>query len=93
MDVIPIKALFDKQGKLNVKSAVRSALLEADVIIGVDVASQRQFTVFGTPAFEETVRVGTDVAMHTVRVEIDEQAGELNRLVELVQSIKGRPST
>jgi hypothetical protein len=89
MDIIPLKTLF-KDGSACLNSDARGALMAADVIIGVDVESQNEFTVFGTPAFEETVRVGQSVALRTVRIEFDLNANELDKLVSLVRTIKGR---
>jgi hypothetical protein len=91
MDVVSMKALFGETGGTSLSPEARAALARADVIVGVDVATQREFTIFGTPAFEETVQLDTDVAMNTVRVELDESAGELHKLVALVRAIKARP--
>lgn len=68
----------------------RATLARAEVIIAVDVNTQREFTVYGTPSFEETVQIGRDVALDTVRVELDEAADDLEKLGMLVQTIKGR---
>ncbi len=86
-----MKSLFGEKGSADLSPDARAALAQADVIVGVDVATQREFTIFGTPAFEDTVQLGTEVAMNTVRVELDEVAGDLNRLVALVRAIKARP--
>jgi len=91
MDVVSMKDLFSDTGRPDLSPDARTALAQADVIVGVDVATQREFTIFGTPSFEETVQLNTEVAMNTVRVELDEGAGELNKLVALVRSIKARP--
>lgn len=83
MNMIPIKALFDT-------AEAREALAEADVVIGVDVASQRAFTVFGTPALEESIQISRGGALRMVRISLDKETGELDQLVALVQAIKGR---
>jgi hypothetical protein len=67
----------------------RAALAAADVIIGVDTASQREFTVFGTPALESTTSLKKLTAMRVVRVSLDCNNKELERLMALVQHIKG----
>ncbi len=67
----------------------RAALAEADVITGLDVNTQREFTVFGTPPLESTVTLKRPSAMRVVQVRIDGSAGSLAKLVALVQDLKG----
>ncbi len=67
MHVISMKSLFRGQGEADVSPEIRAALAQADVIVGVDPATQREFTIFGTPSFEDTVQLDTVVAMNTVR--------------------------
>jgi hypothetical protein len=86
MDVISMESLFDdSQG---IRAERRVAIARADVIIGVDSATQNEFTVFGTPALEESVLIGKEVAMRTLRIGINETRGELEKLVALVRAIK-----
>jgi hypothetical protein len=84
MDTIPIEMIVP-----NLTATARSALVEADVIIGVDTASQREFTVFGTPALESTMSLKRLSAMRVVRVTLDCSNKELERLIALVRGIKG----
>ncbi|MBI3840174.1 MAG: hypothetical protein HY288_19810 [Planctomycetia bacterium] len=86
MQIIPIEALFAER----LSTGPRAALAKAEVIIGVDVPSQRQFTLFGTPALEESVQIGKRQALRTVRIEFNAQTGDLDKLVALIQLIKGR---
>ncbi len=88
MDVIPIDSLFDETPGQGIRPDRRVAIARADVIIGVDAATQNEFTVFGTPALEESVRLGKQVAMRTLRIGISESKGELEKLVALVRAIK-----
>lgn len=90
MEVHSIKSLFGSGGAAKLTDEARTAIQQADVIIGVDSGSQREFTVFGTPSLEQTMQVGEEVSMDTLRVEIDEKAGDLARLISAVRSIKGR---
>ena len=83
MTIIPIQSLVDA-------ADARSAVAEADVVIGVDLASQRAFTVYGTPALEESIQIGREGAVRTVRGGFDQKSGELEQLMALVRSIKGR---
>ncbi len=90
MEIIPIQALFDEEQAAGREAPYRRALARAEVILGIDVARQREFTVFGTPAMEETVRIGKQQALRTVRIELDAENGELEKLVALVRTVKGR---
>ncbi len=66
-----------------------AALAEADVVIGVDGATQREFTVFGTPPLESTVNFRKPGAMRIVRVLLNASAGELDKLMLLLRATKG----
>jgi hypothetical protein len=85
MEIIPIEELLDGARG----AGPRRALARAEVIIGVDLPSQRQFTVFGTPALEETVIIGQTQALRTVRIDLNAEEGDLDKLVALVRVIKG----
>jgi hypothetical protein len=67
----------------------RAALAEADVIIAVDSATQREFTVYGRPSLESTTSLKKPTAMRTVRVRVDCASGELEKLLDLVRAVKG----
>jgi len=84
MDTIRIEAIVPKLG-----ANERAVLAAADVIIGVDTASQREFTVFGTPSLESTTSLKKLSAMRVVRVSLDCNNRELERLLKLVRRIKG----
>jgi hypothetical protein len=75
---------------VNPSAAARAALAEADVIIGIDMATEREFTVFGIPSLQSTATLKRPSAMRTVRVSFDFQAGELDKLIALVRAAKGR---
>lgn len=90
MDIIPIRSLLDEEQGASAGTDYRRMLARAEVILGIDVARQREFTVFGTPAMEETIRIGKQQALRTVRIELDAESDELEKLVALVRSVKGR---
>jgi hypothetical protein len=66
----------------------RAALAEADVITGIDVQSQREFTLFGTPPLESTATLKRPSAMRVVQVRIDGSPAALERLIKLVRDLK-----
>jgi hypothetical protein len=84
MDPIPIDAILPSPS-----AAARAALAAADVIIGIDQASQRQFTVYGTPPLESTTNLKRLSAMRVVQVLLDCNNQELERLMAVVRQIKG----
>jgi hypothetical protein len=86
MEIRSIRFLAEAE---NDQAELRRLIRRAEVVLAVDTATQREHTLFGTPSFVETVRIGHDVALETLRVEIDENAGELDQLSKLVQSVKG----
>lgn len=88
MDVITIAALFDDSDAERA-AGYRNALAEADVVLGIDVSTQREFTVFGTPALEETIRLPSEQALRTLRVELSEPNSDLDKLTALVRILKG----
>ena len=84
MKVLPIDALGSK-----LDEDTRALVAEADVIIGVDRLTQREFTVFGTPSLESTVTIKKPTAMQVVQVSLDFETGELEELAAIVREIKG----
>lgn len=84
MKVLPIESLG---AKLTEDS--RALLAEADIIIGIDQVTQREFTVFGTPSLESTITMKKPSAMQVVQVTLDFNSGELEELAQLVREIKG----
>ena len=84
MKVLPIESLG-----ATLTEDSRALLAEADIIIGVDLVTQREFTVFGTPSLESTITMKHPSAMQVVQVPLDFNSGELEELAELVREIKG----
>ncbi len=67
----------------------KAALAAADIVIGIDPSSSREFTVFGTPALESTTSLKKLSAMRVVRVTLPNGPVDLERLTVLVRRIKG----
>jgi len=88
-DVIPIAALFDEAYGPNLSDDPRSDLHAADIIMGVDVMSQREFIVYGRDLLER-IAAGTQATEASMmRIGIDQDADELQRMIALVITIKG----
>ena len=70
----------------------RAALVAADVVIGVDRGTEREFTVYGMPSLETTTLMRQPSAMQILRVLVDCNNQELDRLLVLVRDVKGLDS-
>jgi hypothetical protein len=88
--VIPIEALFDESLGPNLSSDPRLALHKANVIIGVDVMNQREFLVYGRNTLKRIVASGVAELVPVLRIGLDQDSDELEKLLALVQIIKGQ---
>jgi hypothetical protein len=91
-DVIPIHALFAADGiNPNPEHAdeIRQALHDAEVIFGVDVMSQHEFLVYGRHVPQQVLDTGQERDVHVLRIGLDMETDELERLVALVRVVKG----
>jgi hypothetical protein len=88
--IIPFEALFAADGiNPNPECDPRPELHRADVILGVDVMSGREFLVYGRKALEEIVATGETREHAVVRIGIDQETDQLEKLSALVQVVKG----
>ena len=88
-DVISIAALFDEAYGPNLSDDPQPDLRAADIIMGVDVMSQREFIVYGRDLLER-IAVGTQATKTSImRIGVDQDTDELQRLLALVTTIKG----
>jgi hypothetical protein len=67
----------------------RPALAAVEVILGVDVMTGREFLVYGRDALERIVRSRRPTPMRMLKVELDQETNELERLLALVRLTKG----
>ena len=70
--------------------STRAEIAEADVIVAVDLSSQAEFTVYGTPPLESTISLKHPLAMKTVRIAFNRKSGGLDKVVAMVRTVKGR---
>jgi hypothetical protein len=88
---IPIHALFDENGTGPNPGANPSTVIrDASVIVGVDVMSGREFLVFGRQALEAASNSDKPIDMAVLKVALDQETDELERLLALVHVIKGQ---
>jgi hypothetical protein len=90
--VIPINALFGKGFGPNLSTPLdsRQELRDADVILGMDVMSRSVFLIYGQDVLEDLARTGEARHLRVLRIGLDQETEELERLVALVETVKGR---
>ena len=92
MDTISIHALFHTDGiNPNESGPIdpRRIMDSADVIIAVDVMSRRESLVFGRQVLASIVRENIARGVRVLRVELDMDTDELERLLALTLVVKG----
>ena len=77
---------------VNAASSTTGGSVAADVVIGIDRQTEREFTVYGMPSLETTTLIRQPSAMQILRVIVDCNNQELDRLLVLVRDAKGLDS-
>ena len=85
---VTIHQLTDDQGTDG--AAARELLKNAEVIIGVDVMSQREFLVYGRELLSEIGESAAPREVPVLHVELDQETRELEWLCAAVTALKGR---
>jgi hypothetical protein len=89
---IPIDALF-APGSVQPNfdnNDPRPAVHRADIIFGVDVVSEREFLVYGKETLDRILSTGKAENCAVLKVELDQNTDDLEKLIALVQVVKGR---
>lgn len=89
-NIIPIEALLGESPRADLPADPRDELADADVIVAVDEVSQQEFLTYGREVLQGVVDRGMAKSLQVVYVGIDRDAGELEKLCELVRIVKGR---
>ena len=80
-DVIPIEALFDESGTgPNLRADPRHALNDAEVVIGVDVMTQREHLIYGRELLQQIAGGKLSRSGKVIRIGIDDETEELEKL-------------
>lgn len=84
--VMPIAALFDEDCGRNLNSSPQDTLREAAIILGV--TSEREFLVYGKETLEAMAQ-GQPRKARVLRVGLDQETDELEKLIALIRAVKG----
>ena len=88
---ISIDALFDESGTgPNLSADPRPELHAADLIFGVDRMSGRKFLVYGADALRNVIKTGESESFYVLRIELDQETDDLERLIALMEVVKGK---
>ena len=68
----------------------RDELSDAEVIVAVDWTTQQEVLVFGRQTLQQIVDSGSTEARHVMRVGIERNSDDLEKLRDLVKTVKGR---
>ena len=75
------------------KAAAQASLHDADVIIGRDVETDREFVVYGRDTLQSVASGDDEAAGYNIvciELYLYSQEDELEQLLEVVRSVKGR---
>jgi hypothetical protein len=89
--LIPINSLFDTSGVApNLETDPRQELKDAEVIFGVDVMTRDQFLLYGRPTLKRISEGGESRSVKVMRIELDQDSDDLERILALMEVVKGR---
>jgi hypothetical protein len=89
-NVVPIEALFGEAPMPSLPADPRDDLADADVVVAVDVMSQREVLVYGRETLQGVVDRGAARSLQVMYIGLDLDTDELKRLCDLVRIVKGR---
>lgn len=90
-DRVHISSLFDEANGFNMAARFdpRELIASADVIIGVNTDDEHEFLVFGQQICAEVCDSGESKPARILRVELDQDSDDLEKLLALVTGVKG----
>ncbi|MBI2808701.1 MAG: hypothetical protein HYX68_27245 [Planctomycetes bacterium] len=90
---VPIDALFDESGTGCNRDAdfdPTDLINSADVILGVSREDGHEFLMYGKEVLARIARTGMEESANVLRVEMDQETDDLERLAGLITMLKGR---
>ena len=88
--VIPIDAMFDEGVGPTSEYKGLSTIAEVEMIFGRDVMTGNLFVVYGRELLSEIAGSGVARSSTGVIIELDQKTKELEKLLALVQALKGK---
>ncbi len=85
---IPLEAFWGENDRVN--PAARGLILQADLILGVDIMSRQEYVVYGKATLKRIAETGQGQDLRVLRVGIDAAGDDLDRLCGLVMFLRGR---
>ena len=89
-NIIPIDALFGDGMSPNLASDPRRCLRDAEIVFGVDWMTEHEFIVYGRESLKEIARAGEPKALAVLRIGLDQETDELEKLIALIRAVKGK---
>ena len=91
-ETIPFHALYAADGTSLSTEAfdARKIIQNSDIIFAVDVMSDRMLLVYGRDALQRIAGGGESEILSILKIAIDEGTEELDMLLKLVETLKGR---
>jgi hypothetical protein len=89
--IVPLEAFFDLNGVgPNRSHDPKPELIAAEIILGVDVMTQNEFLVYGRERLGQILMGNEDVEVTVLRIGVDQETEELEKLTAMVEVVKGR---
>jgi hypothetical protein len=85
---IPLEAFFGENDQVN--PASRDLVLQSDLVIGVDFMTRQEYVVYGKAALKRISESGEGEDLRVLRVAIDGETEDLDKLCGLVMLLRGR---
>lgn len=71
-------------------ASAKTALVDADVVIGIDRETGDEYTLYGLPGLESSASLRRPSAMRVVQISFDHGSQPFDALVQLIRKLKAR---
>jgi hypothetical protein len=85
----PINEIFVEPRGPKVDADSMKAIEAADIVLGRDTTTKTEFLIFGRDDTSQALESGDFAGLHVFRVELDQDSEDHQKLVTLVEAIKG----
>lgn len=86
---ITIESLFDEGEQPSLGNHPWGVIENAQVVLGRDIANQNEFLIYGRKFLEDMIGAGGHGKARIVGVELDQETPQLEKLIAVVQTVKG----